>query len=467
MNEYLHYYETEDEFNRVYNGENYVEPWVSVTKNAIIPIGDCSSVDLDYHYTIYDSEDNPEIVYSAGTFDYINSDNDYWFQSGLEEHQITATGTTEIDGVIYRTITFGSFSGLTFVDQDYLDNEEQEWWSCYVEEPDYIEYAAFTQSGASSVGDTAKIYENTSLGFTFIERNPDVGTYDINHAEDQGAEVTSINYDEYETEELNRVDYNKYIPEELKQPLTFEILSGGTIYWGYESPSFGELPFSALTIEYSKNGGEWTEIAATKLEYLAYFNGATSGTPIEVQSGDILRFRGNNFNYGYSQGYSIYLFGCRFASSFECYFNVYGNIMSLSYPTDFATENTITHDGQFGNLFYGCAGVRDASRLILPTEISPNAYGCFSSMFCDCHYLTNGPELLAKQIPYEAYSMIFNGCYNLTKITCLLEVPSENDYYAWSSDLPENGTIVKYSGMDISDLRFQIPNSWTILDADV
>ena len=116
MNEYLHYYETEDEFNRVYNGENYVEPWVSVTKNAIIPIGDCSSVDLDYHYTIYDSEDNPEIVYSAGTFDYINSDNDYWFQSGLEEHQITATGTTEIDGVIYRTITFGSFHPVVHLD---------------------------------------------------------------------------------------------------------------------------------------------------------------------------------------------------------------------------------------------------------------------------------------------------------------------------------------------------------------
>ena len=48
-------------------------------------------------------------------------------------------------------------------------------------------------------------------------------------------------------------DFNPY----LEEPLTFNIISSGTIYWITNSNSF------AKTIEYSKNNGNWTSISPT------------------------------------------------------------------------------------------------------------------------------------------------------------------------------------------------------------
>lgn len=63
------------------------------------------------------------------------------------------------------------------------------------------------------------------------------------------------------------------LPEE-KRPLTFKILTSGTITWKHYS--------SSQSIQYSKNGGSWINLTST-----------TSGASINVSAGDTIVFKGS------------------------------------------------------------------------------------------------------------------------------------------------------------------------------
>lgn len=55
MKKYLHYYETEAAFNEAYNGETYIEPWVSCTKKNVQ-----KKVKADtFYYIDMNTEGNP------------------------------------------------------------------------------------------------------------------------------------------------------------------------------------------------------------------------------------------------------------------------------------------------------------------------------------------------------------------------------------------------------------------------
>ena len=87
----------------------------------------------------------------------------------------------------------------------------------------------------------------------------------------------SYNGEEYKepwvsyTKENVEVNYSK----KKYEPLTFNILSDGEIGWKAKTSG------SVRTIQYSKNGGEWTDITST-----------TGGTNISVVTGDVLKFKG-------------------------------------------------------------------------------------------------------------------------------------------------------------------------------
>ena len=148
------------------------------------------------------------------------------------------------------------------------------------------------------------------------------------------------------TKENAAINYNKSKYEKLLEtPLTFEITSPGVIRWGLFEGSLSEevtIPLeAALTIQYSKNGGEWTNITSS--------SGASAPT-ISVAAGDSIQFRGDNTGYGV--GYNDLIFNSGFFSgiwddnegiiSWEttCGFKVKGNIMSLIDSTNFATLTT-------------------------------------------------------------------------------------------------------------------------------
>lgn len=189
--------------------------------------------------------------------------------------------------------------------------------------------------------------------------------------------------------------YNRYKTE---QYLTFEVISSGNIQWKATDESLTK------TIEYSKNGGEWTEITST-----------TAGTNISVVAGDVVKFRGNNYTYGDPDGDYPYS-GC---SGFRgtAGFNVYGNIMSLIDSENFReldffpSSDSADSKFVFSHLFEWCNTMVDATNLALP--VTSLTEGAYFAMFKDCRGLINAPELPATNLGERCYQNMFFNCYAL------------------------------------------------------
>ena len=169
----------------------------------------------------------------------------------------------------------------------------------------------------------------------------------------------------------------------LAQPLTFEAQKD------FASVSFIKGTSATNQIEYSTDGITWTTYSSEI--YLE-------------EAGDKVYFRGNNATYGTSSTSDC----SRFDVS-SCY--VYGNIMSLINPTDFATATELTKEYTFSYLFKGLHN-HSTKKLILPaTTLTAH---CYERMFSDCKYLTTAPELPATTLAYNCYSFMFSKCTNLT-----------------------------------------------------
>ena len=186
---------------------------------------------------------------------------------------------------------------------------------------------------------------------------------------------------------------NITIPSRI--PLTFNIISAGTINWIASDTAF------TTTISYSKdNGTTWTDITST-----------TAGTSFNVNAGDKVMFKGNNAAYG-DNSYRYNSFSGSTAG-----FEVEGNIMSLIDSTGFTTATTLTSAYTFYCLFRGCTGLTSAENLVLPATIL--AEGCYLYMFSDCTSLTTAPSLPATTLTTNCYSYMFNGCTSLATAPAL------------------------------------------------
>ena len=176
-------------------------------------------------------------------------------------------------------------------------------------------------------------------------------------------------------------------------PLTFNIISAGTILWRAQNTAY------TTTIEYSLDSGEtWASITS---------NTGDSAPSISVNAGDVVQFRGDNATY--ATGTSRYNCFCGSTAIFEAK----GNIMSLIYSTGFETATTLTDKYAFLNLFRGCAGLSSAENLVLPaTTLADN---CYDYMFYGCRSLTSAPELPATTLANYCYRHMFNGCTSLTQ----------------------------------------------------
>ena len=181
--------------------------------------------------------------------------------------------------------------------------------------------------------------------------------------------------------------YDEYVCK----PLTFNIISGGTIRWRAESNS------DRKRIRYRINGGQWYDITSD------IFYSAPS---ISVSAGDVVQFKGDNATYTINDS---------FYNSFSgstAKFEVEGNIMSLITSTNFATATTLASSYTFSYLFYCCTGLTSAENLVLPATTL--AESCYGSMFQDCTSLTSAPELPATELTRNCYQSMFNGCSSLT-----------------------------------------------------
>ena len=174
-------------------------------------------------------------------------------------------------------------------------------------------------------------------------------------------------------EDADRIDWNsKEKVDYTTEYLTFNIISGGNI----------NVPTGTT---YSINGAEWEN----------------TGTTITVNSGETIRFKGNNSTYNNNT----------FSGS-TASFELEGNIMSLIYGDDFKNNSAISSDFTFYNLFRECVNLVSAKNLVLPSTTLVKA--CYLSIFQGCTSLTTAPELPATTLASSCYSSMFYGCKSLT-----------------------------------------------------
>ena len=198
--------------------------------------------------------------------------------------------------------------------------------------------------------------------------------YDVEHLIYNGVEVWS----------KQTIDYSTL-------PLTFKILTDGSILWKAETSSY------TRNIRYRKNNGTWYTI-----------NSSTEGYSLPVSTGDILEFSSTSSSgliISSSTGFNYF--------DSTCDFEVYGNLQSLYRNTGFET-NTYTSTRMWNSLFYKCVGLKSAKNMIIP--ISDPAQYAFVNMFFKCTGLVYPPVFKTNsKINPESYtfSQMFQGCSSL------------------------------------------------------
>ena len=130
---------------------------------------------------------------------------------------------------------------------------------------------------------------------------------------------------------------------------------------------------------------------------------------INVDAGQSVYFRGDNSSTGFSLDNIANFSSFKLTGSFEAS----GNIQSLLYASDFASNLTIPTEECFFRLFYNCTGLTKAPLLPATTLTT----GCYRQMFSGCTGLTVAPKLPATTLaPY---------CYqNMFTLTALTDIPN-------------------------------------------
>ena len=228
-------------------------------------------------------------------------------------------------------------------------------------------------------------------------------------------------------------------------PLTFRIQSDGNINW-FATTSY------TVTLEYSKNGGSWTEITSS----------TGNGTDLSVNTGDVIRFRGNSpLNDGTTWG------NCNYFRN-TCSYIVEGNIMSLLNKTDFNTMTDLSsYNYTFYDLFINNTSLTDASNLILPATVMSTDL-TYGSMFNGCTNLTTAPELPATTLYPRCYWHMFYKCSKLNYIKCLaVDKSASNCVLDWLYNVATSGTFIKNPETTWSRGSSGIPYNWTIQDEEI
>ena len=236
-------------------------------------------------------------------------------------------------------------------------------------------------------------------------------------------------------------------PAYSAMPLTFEVISGGTITW----LRLGGRSQDARTIEYSKdNGSTWASITS---------DASSSAPTITVAAGDKVQFRGNNKKY-YVSGTNN-----KFTTNADCRFRAYGNIMSLVDSTGYTQADlTSANTSIFKSLFENCSALTDAGNLIMPASTQNS---CYERMFGNCINLATAPVLPTTTLMPFAYKYMFDGCSSLNYIKCLATNISANGCVdSWTNQVASTGTFVKDATMTAWSVgKSGIPSNWTVEDA--
>lgn len=112
-------------------------------------------------------------------------------------------------------------------------------------------------------------------------------------------------------------------------------------------------------------------------------------------------------------------------------------------------------------MFTNCTNITTAPALPA-TTLTQN---CYAGMFAGCTNLATAPQLPATTLLSRSYYNMFTGCTSLNYIKCLATNGGVSDNTAgWVSGVPATGTFVKASGAVWPSGASGIPNGWTVIE---
>lgn len=265
--------------------------------------------------------------------------------------------------------------------------------------------------------------------------------------------------------------------------LTFTVVTPGKILWKKSGGQDG------VTLQYSKNGGAWTDLTAT-----------TVGAEIAVVAGDVLKFKGTGPTGVNASNY------CYFNVIDGATFNTSGSVMSLIGGDDVVLSGycfyglfmeclgllsapelpaTILASSCYQQMFQGCTGLTRAPELpatTLASQCYANMFRycsgltsapelpatsladyCYYYMFDNCTGLINAPELPATSLAQSCYAFMFNGCTGLSSVICLAtDISASSCLYNWLTNVSSTGTFKKSAGVSYPSGTSGIPSGWTV-----
>lgn len=202
----------------------------------------------------------------------------------------------------------------------------------------------------------------------------------------------------------------------------------------------------------------------------------------DLLAGDRVLIKGDSFEAGEYSPFSV-----------SGAYNIEGNIMSIHDSQGFRTRTTLRDESAtpFRNMFNESYFLVSAENLVLPlTTASTNCYqamfsscfnlttppklpattleySCYQAMFTSCQNLTRAPELPASTLAEYCYNDMFSGCLSLNYVKCLATDISANSCVEnWLNGVSGTGTLVKDPNMNDWEAGSNIPDGWTIENAN-
>ena len=356
------------------------------------------------------------------------------------------------DELIYP-VNLGTLTGITLEDLVWVTDVPYSGGTATEENCTYKVVAYYDSGKSRSVTSKATVTGSLEVSATTATTRTDLGVLQL-----------TASYSGFTASGSVEAYQEAYVIDYTSIPLTFSIVSAGTIVWKSSNSTI------AKTIQYSLDSGStWVSIAAT-----------TAGVSIQVSVGDIIQLRGNNSSYGNSSNYNTF-------SGSTAYFNAYGNVMSLINSTSYKTLSSFSGSYNFYSLFRDTKIV-DAGNMVLPVKsLTQNCYrnmiafctslttapelpattlntSCYQNMLYGCTSLRTAPVLAAKTLVSNCYQGLFYGCTNLNYIKCLATTITGTSQWVQNVQTV-SGTFVKAPGVTWATGNNGIPTNWTVIES--
>ena len=149
--------------------------------------------------------------------------------------------------------------------------------------------------------------------------------------------------------------------------------------------------------------------------------------------------------------------------AYGCYSSMFYGCTNLTTAPSILPATTLA-DSCYGSMFQNCTSLTTAPQLPATTL----ANNCYEYMFQNCRSLTTAPSILpATTLIDSCYHGMFSGCTSLNYIKCLAtNISASNCTVNWVSGVSRTGTFVKNPSMTSwSTGTNGIPTGWTVQDA--